>query len=456
MPSLKNLAIGSVLFYIIGWLPINDLAAQLDSYRNLTSFTNERVWKSAQGTSVTGKLVSLGLEDEVEISVANKPEPIKLRLAQLSQKDQEFIERLRDKAFKNTFTDSQKLSTAKEVRDLYQQLSVDGLVPLKNKKNFQDLLEVLNRKAEADSISIPGEFIEPRELEERKKEASRSIDNWISESNKNYRRLKNDETLETKELKAAIRKDPTSVDGVLLLSLLYGLKEGNLDAEERRLTDATETARRYVSLASEAEKYNMAGAFNNLAVNCCRQNQVNKALRHWTNAADFADHEIKKIIGENLVRLTRFTQNTSKASASTTGLSATSQELKRAEKLFEIFSPVSTTGGWKLVVPKGPDGKIRDNIPFILAPKTIFMGDVIGDTRCVKCLGSGLNRCPYKICRRGKVPTKLYKDRYITLANGSRKSVGKAPAGTRWDPCPTCRGHNKVKCPCCSGSGKQK
>ena len=454
----QNLAVFSIFCFSISLLFNNQLPAQLDQYQRLTTFTKERVWESAQGTKLTGKLVSLGLDDEIEIVASSKPEPIKLRLKQLSKQDQQFIARLREEALKDTVADARQLGTAPEVRDLYQKLISDGLAPPENKKNLQALLEILNRHAEANSISIPGEFLKPRELEERKKEARQLIENWISESNEDFRNLKNGDTLETKKIKEAIRKDPTSVEAVLLLSLLYGLKEGNLEAEERRLTDATETAKRYSKMSDENEGYNMAGAFNNLAVNCCRQNQVNKALRHWTNAAELADGEIKEIIGENLVRLTELAQNTSEVTKANTGLAATKQELNRAEELFEIFNPVSTKGGWKLVVPKDKDGQVRENIPFVLAPKTTFLAQVIGDTRCMRCSGLGLDGCPNKPCKRGKVSTKLYKDRYITMSDGSRRHVGKAPAGVRWDPCPVCRGHEKglVKCPTCSGSGAQK
>ena len=452
MASLANIVIVSVLYCATGFLSNNELVAQFYDYNKLTFFTREKAWESAGGNTKTGKLVSLGLDDEVEILETGKSEPIKLLLGQLCKKDQEFIARFRDKALKSTFADSRKLSTAEEVRDLYQKLFFDGLVPPDNKKNFQNLLEVLNRHAASDCISIPGEFIKPKELAARKKEANQLIDDWISESNEDHSRLKRGETLETKTLKAAIRKDPTSVEGILLLSLLYGIKEGGLEAEERRLVDAIETARRYHGLANETEKYNMAGAFNNLAVNCCRQNLLNKALRHWTEAAAIADGEIKEIIGENLVRVTRLAQNDSKLN---TGLSASKQELRRAEELFKTFNPKSSTGGWKLVVPKGADGQVRSNIPFVLAPKTTFEGEVIGDTRCLKCFGSGQTRCPNPTCTRGAVPEEYTIDKYITYPNGTKQYAGKGVA-VRKVRCPTCFGDSEVKCPCCTGSGTQK
>ena len=457
MTLTKNLIIVAVVFLISGLILESKTAAQLSDYQSLTSFTKERVWESKQGSTKTGRLVSLGARDEVEIAISGKPEPFKLRLAQLSEKDQEFIARLREKAYKNVLTKSNKLATAKEVRNLYQKLSSDSLVPPENRKDFEALLEVLNRHAATDSISIPGEFIKPKELEARKEEANQLIVDWIKESRADFNRSKNKvETYESKKLNDAIRKDPTSVEAVLLLSLLYGLKEGDLKAEERRLTDAIETAQRYAGIASDHEKYNMAGAFNNLAVNCCRQNRINKALRHWNNAADFADEEIKRIVGENLVRLTEFAE-TSKSRGANTGLSATSQELKKAEELFGTYSPETTTGGWKLVVPKDADGKVRANISFVLAKKTKFVGQVIKDNRCINCYGSSVVQCPNTICRRGKIPVELYRDRYMRLQDGKRVFLGKVPAGTRWDPCPTCRGNKKgvVKCPCCSGTGSQ-
>ena len=458
MAPQKNFTLVSFVYCTAILLSSNELVAQLDDYKKLTAFTKMRVWESVQGTKLTGKLVSLDSGDGLEIVVSDKPERIKLRLEQLSKKDQDFIARFRDKALEDTKSDSRKLGTAEEVRDLYQKLSFDGLVPRKSRENFQALLELLNRHAAANSISIPGEFIKPKELKARKEEARQLIDTWISESNKYYKGLKEGEKLETELVKSAIKKDPTSVEGIVLLSLLFGLKESELRAEMRRLEDAIEAGQRYGGIASDHERFNIAAAYNNLAVNCCRQGQVNKALRHWENAADFANGEIKKTVGENLVRLENLAQSTSKVREKFTGLAATERELARLDKLLKIYAPQDTTGGWKLIVPKDVEGRVRTNMPFILAPRTTFMGQVIGDTRCLHCFGSTLVSCPNKPCTRGRIKIPLTRPRYITMANGSRKYVGEAPAGFRFDPCPVCRGHEKglVKCPTCNGSGAQK
>ena len=159
-----------------------------------------------------------------------------------------------------------------------------------------------------------------------------------------------------------------------------------------------------------------------------------------------------------MVRLDNLAQNTSKVREKSTGLSATKQELARVNELLKIFPPQDTTGGWKLIAPKDMEGQVRSDLPFILAPKTRFMGQVIGDTRCLHCFGSTLVSCPNNPCTRGRIKIPLTKPRYIKLANGSRKYVGEAPAGFRLDPCPVCRGHKKglVKCPTCKGSGAQK
>jgi len=424
----------------------------------LAAFTKERVWESAQGTNITGSLVSLGLNDEVEIFASSKSKSIHLRLGQLSKADQEFIEKFRSKAYAGAMSDSRKLSTALGVLVLYEKLLADGLVPPKKRTQFKLDIEELKTHAASNSIVISGGFIKRSELKIRKQEAKHLIDSWISESNRYYKGLKDNEPLETKLLKSAIRKDPTSVEGIVLLSLLYGLRESNLDAEERKLTDALEVGERYSNLASEHGRYNIAGAYNNLAVNCCRRNQVNKALRYWSRAADFADDEIDKTIGENLVRLLKFAQNTSEVVDKNTGLSATLEELERAEELQSVFSPVSTTGGWKLVIPKNIEGEVRSEMPFILARRTQLSGQVISDARCLRCYGIGKTRCPYKPCKRGRVPVEIYKDRYVTLTDGTRKRVGKALAGIRWDPCPTCRGAEKglIKCPSCAGKGRQR
>jgi len=457
--SVKSLAIASVLLCAIGFLSTYELSAQLDDYTKLTTFTKERTWESAQGTSITGRLVSLGLKDEVEIFVASKSASINLRLGQLSQADQQFIEKFRVKAYEGARKESRKLSTALAVHVLYEKLFDDGLVPLEKRNQFKLEIEELERQAAAKSIKVSGGFIKPQELEARKQEAKKLIDDWVDESNRYYKSLKKSEPLETKLVKSAIQKDPTSVEGIVLLSLLYGLRESDLDAEERKLVDALEVGERFSNISSKHDRYNIAGAYNNLAVNCCRQNQVNKALRYWTIAADFSDASIDKTIGENLVRLLEFTQNISgkKKKKNNTGLSATLKELKRAEELQVVFNPVSTTGGWKLVVPKDINGEVRTNMPFILAAQTAFKASLISDSRCLRCFGLGRTRCPNRPCKRGKIPVEILRDQYITLPNGKRKHIGKAVAGIRWDPCPVCRGDEvgMVKCPTCRGKGKQ-
>ena len=106
----------------------------------------------------------------------------------------------------------------------------------------------------------------------------------------------------------------------------------------------------------------------------------------------------------------------------------------------------SGSGGWQLVCPVNQQGDSINELAFFLADKTAqrISGDLIEDTRCVKCAGSDTLPCNNHSCIKGRIKQKT---KVPIRVEG--RVVAYEPGPDKYHKCPTCGGDGLVKCPFC-------
>jgi tetratricopeptide (TPR) repeat protein len=407
----------------------------------LGRFQKARKWTDATGKfNETANLIS----SNGDVAVIELADGRKKTVAvdRLSTEDQKFVEKFVKSAFSDLKTRAKECVFAADALQLYRDFQESGLVSSDHRLEIESRIEVLLAQSEVDAIILDNKFLPKNQLLDFKSQTHQRIRDWINFANQRFA-LQKDVREDQKLLRLAIKDDPTSIDGLILLSLLLEVRDANYSAAQRHLEDAIRAGKRYLSISSENDKANLQIAMNNLGVSYARSNRLPKAYKTWTQSLELTT-TFSSLIKHNLARASLMVSNKK------SGLS-TNNSTKRD---LQSYQSLGGADGWKLMSPVAFDGKHWTDIRFVLASKfSTINGRTIEDRRCVKCNGTSLIRCLNKLCQNGSIRKDIYGRKVIQTPRGPRDG-GYGLLCVEHHKCPTCNGDGQHRCPCCNG-GRQ-
>ena len=377
----------------------------------------------------------------------------KPHLNQLTLESQQLVERLIEK-----IGDRKKDQLSRDIRDsiwaeerlkLYKEKL--AMVPANQKNERQEVqakIETLEKLVEQKAIVFGAtkQYLPVTELEAERQRADSIVNDWLlSKDRKDKQRLQK-----------LIQENPLCLEAHLLLSLLMGAGDSDFNQAEKRLQRACEIADRYFvsnqDLSNDTDLDNYVRLLNNHAVFQIRQNNFRVAMRDWEKVAEL-NRPLPPALSHNVAKLHRMAKGKQ-------GLSLGDTETK---KLYEFAGSIGATsgrkGGWQLMPPVDLQKNQRD-VGFLIGGKVKMLGNVISDTRCLLCNGSGAENCKNTYfsksdgkdvkCRNGSFRIGVYrviKDRNTGLQARFRTHS----TGVK---CRNCVG-GKARCHTCGGSGAQ-
>lgn len=407
----------------------------------LTRYYEIREWSDSSGKfSETAKLISSDGDTVVLKNDSGKNKNIPVD--RLSIKDQEFVKKFVKATFANLKSQAKDCLFAADALKHYRDYQKHGLVSTAHRLEIESRIEVLESQTKFEAVIVGDGFLPKSQLKETKETTKQQIKDWIAEANNQFT-IKQDVADDQKLLRSAIRDDPTSIDGLILLSLLLEVKEANYSAAQRHLEIAVRQGTRYLPISTEDEKSNLQIAMNNLGVSYARSNRLAKAHRIWTRSLEMSN-AFGSLIEQNLAKASQMADN------QRSGISANASTRRDLRSYLSFGS----SGGWKLMCPIAFDGNHWTDIRFILVGKfSTLTGQTIEDHRCVKCNGTSVIRCLNNLCQNGVIKKDIHGRKVIPTPQGPRDG-GYGLLRVEHHKCPTCRGDGRHKCPCCTG-GRQ-
>ena len=414
------------------------LCSQHSSVAQTSRFEKIHEWSDVSGkfkkrarvVSANSTKVVLETEsgDKVEI-------PLKL----LCSANQEFVESFRERVLSDLKKQARASVYAADVLQLYNDYNAKGFVDSENRVFVETKISELEKLASKDAIVLPDGYVSKADLPSSKRQAKTLVDQWILEA------TSAGSGEEQKVLRQAIKSDPTSIESVIVLALFYEVYEADSKTAQRHLDAAIERGIRYLPLGFESDKANLFAALNNMAVSCVKSQQVSKAQRFWERALGLSSVNLPEPIKHNVAKTNRMINK------KFYGLSADKTDRKEFGEFATRINASGGAGGWQLMCPADIDGTVRTNLQFILADKRAqqIAGEVVVDTRCVKCDGTSQLQCAVKQCKRGVIRTDIWGDKLFRHPNGTVVKMGRVVIRVDVSRCRNCSGDGLVDCPCC-------
>lgn len=416
----------------------------LTSCAQNSRFEKPREWVDITGKhTIEAKIVSASRDSVVLLNEATGNEK-EFLVSELSEKDQEWIKRYKASLLSDLKVQLRNAVYVTEALQLVNGFEASGLLDDKNAVYIQGKKEVYEKHVADNAIILGTRFVSQAELAQVRQASKALVDGWIAEANQEI------SGADQKSLRRATREDPSSIEANILAALHYDVKMANFENAIRLLEDATERGEKFLPIASASDRQNLVVALNNLAVSCSKANMVSKAIRFWEKAHEVANEQLPSPVLHNIAKVNRM------INSDQSGISVKRTVSLRFEKLVELTEATGVAGGWQIMLPQDRNGTHRSNLNFVIqdAGAQVMGTELITDTRCVKCEGSDVLRCPSSVCNGGGVEKPIIGNRTMTYPDGTVVDMGLGQIGKDIVRCPTCTGKGTVRCPHCN-NGRQ-
>ena len=166
-------------------------------------------------------------------------------------------------------------------------------------------------------------------------------------------------------------EDPACLSAVVLLAIYYDVHKRDAAAAERILDDAVEQGKRFASLATEADTFNLQIAMNNLAVATARQSRIGKATKLWEEIANSNEAVVNSAAQRNIARVSRMLGHEA------SGLSANAATKKKMLALNSetpSTRPGRASTGWVIVCPVDQNLNSLSDVKFLFGRREFAVG----------------------------------------------------------------------------------
>lgn len=429
--SISTVALLVPVFF--GTLSTFDTAVAL---AQTSKYEKERLWSEKTGQFTVRATIVAGNRKTIKLKKSSDESIVSVPVNRLCDADREFVEKYCEYVFKNLKRDVEQSLFASEALKHYQDFQARGFVDSSNRLYVESKIEAIEEAGTDDLVIVGQRMLPVAELPKLKAETQATIEQWLS--------LRSGEDLS--ELHEANNSNPTSLEAAILLSLWLEVHHAKHPAAQRRLDDAVKRGKRYLPIATPADKTNLSAAINNLAVSYARDDKVAKAIRVWAGIPSALAQSMPAALQHNFSKTVRM------ISSKRHGLREADRDINRKLEALSLKSNGSGLGGWRLVCPVNQEGESINKLGFFLADRTAqhISGDLIEDTRCVKCSGTDTLPCNNHLCIKGRITEETMVPVIL-----NRRVVGYKPGPHKYHKCPTCRGDGLVRCPFCD-RGMQK
>lgn len=407
-------------------------------------FQKPREWVDITGDfTIEAQLISASKDSVVLLNEETGNEK-EIPIGRLSEKDQAWIGKYKDSLLSELKAQLRNAVFVTDALQLVNEFEASGLVNDENAVYVQGKKEAYEKHAADNAIILGARFVTEAELAQIRQASKTLVDGWVALA------TRKNSGADQKGLRKATRDDPSSIEANIIAALHYDIKMANFDNAIRLLEDAVERGEKFLPIASPSDRVNLVVALNNLAVSCARANMVSRASRFWEKADEVADGQLPTPVQHNIAKVNRMIND------DRSGISVERTVVLRFEKLVDATGSTGVAGGWQIMLPQNMDGIGRVNFKFVIedAGAQVLGNEVITDTRCVKCDGSAILRCPNGVCNEGGVEKPIIGERRFTHPNGTIVDLGPGRVGTDIVACPTCNGEATVRCPSCT-NGQQ-
>ena len=418
------------LVYVAASLPCSITIGQSSNFQKV------REWRSGKYT-VEATIYSANSEQVTLLRHQTDKEDKRVRLPveRLSEADQKHARGFAEARFKEIKKVEDLSAVAAECFSQFKEYVDQGFVDDTNRLFVEARMEALEAHSKSKRVLVKETYLTPEQFLELQKESAEKTREW----------LKGQATKSTKVLRGITADDPSCLTASLLLGIYYDIYKGDAKAAENVLEEAVEQGKRYRAVASEADRRNLYAAINNLAVAHVRQGRVPNAVKLWGEIVDSEFSGNAGIVKANIKRVTNLVDK------KFSGLTANKRKKQDLSRLLsaEFFKSqrVVTSGGWGVVLPVDQQLVELNNVRFLVGEPRFqkIASGAIFDTRCVKCQGTDIHRCPREGCRKGKIEERIMDDVYAP--NG--QFLGRKVVKVNQLRCPTCGGDGFVPCPGC-------
>ena len=232
------------------------------AWGQLGRFTKVRVWTDKTGEFKTKTKIETVDNDSLVLELEDKSKK-KLRHDVLSQSDLEFLDDYRAALLKQADSKAKDIIRNRETLNHYQAFLKTNFVSVEDQKLINEKIGQLEFEIfSGKTIVLPSGAVTEKELLAKKMEASEMITHWIED-------VKTREAESADMLRDAIKRDPTSLEASILLSIYYEVNQYKHQTAQRHLVDAVRRGKKFLPIASESDKKKPR----------CRNQQLGNVLR---------------------------------------------------------------------------------------------------------------------------------------------------------------------------------
>ena len=403
-----------------------------------------RLWTASGGASTyEAKLISANQESVTLENESGKQATIPI--AQLSDEDQVFISKYHKSLFDRLKLNVRKTVLATDALKQCQEFLANEYLVDENLIWVQEKIKSLETPASNNAVILPKRFVTPEELADLKGTARRTVLRWTKMMSDNG------DGTDQKMLREATRDDPTSFEAALFGALYYEIHDALFEQSQRLLEDAAERADLYSPVATDNDRKNHMAVLNNLAVSYARSGQVSRSIKSWQELEQLSDGAMPANSLFNIEKIHRMLND------ERSGYTVSRNEKIEFDRLRKSVGSIGNDGGWRLMSPTDEQGKTHNAIQFLLVDNGAqsVKDGFIEDTRCVRCVGTTLLKCPAEGCKNGAIEIPIEGPIKKTFPDGTVQTVGWGRIGTDVQKCNGCRGEGAVRCPFCE-NGRQR